>query len=116
MKDVKESNRLIADFMEYEHCPDKYMDDYEMENMRYSKDWSQLMPVVEKIEALHSDKHGYFGVFISSNSCTIQGTKFKCNPNDGIYFSDTTLETKIASAYSEVVKFIHWYNNQNQIV
>jgi hypothetical protein len=70
----------------------------------YHKDWRLLMPVVEKIESLgykfqicrrrvEIDKDGYYGPqpqFLSKE------------------------ENKITSVWAAVVKFIQFYNSQNQ--
>ena len=107
-------NKLIAEFMGWKHHEDKSYDEYEMNNLKYHTSWDWLMPVVEKIESIHSDFHGYFGVYICSNGCTIQATRLNTsieNPHYA-YFNDVTLDTKINSTYSAVLQFIQWYNNQ----
>jgi len=38
----------------------------------FLRDWNWLMKIVEKIEILETKQDGHFGVYISSNSCTIQ--------------------------------------------
>jgi hypothetical protein len=105
---VKEGNVLIAKFADhtsYKTSP------------KYHMNWDWLMPVVERIESLHDDHHGYFGVHISSNSCSIQGTELwraiQEYPSYGyVYMSDPNaiLNTKIESTWYNVVKFIQWYN------
>lgn len=80
--------------------------------------WAELMPVVEKIESIYDDHHGYFGVHISSNECTIQGTYLRLfldNSDYGrVYMSDPNaiLSTKIKTTYYNVVQFIKWYSNK----
>jgi hypothetical protein len=85
----------------------------------YHTNWQWLMPVVEKIESIHSEHHGYFGVHISSNGCTIQGTNihFALEDLEGygwVYMSDPNaiLDTKLESTYYNVVKFIEWYTTE----
>lgn len=87
-----------------------------VQELNYHKDWSRLMPVVEKIESIHDDFHGYFGVHINSNGCTIQGTKFNTNPGKEhyAYFNDVTHETKILATHYMVYQFIQWLNQQKQ--
>lgn len=93
---------------------DKRLEQYQ--EKCYHSSWDWLMPVVEKIEKIHNDHHGYFGVYISSNQCTIQGTKLNLalkNPEYGfVYLSDTNaiFDTKIKSTWFAVVEFIKWYN------
>ena len=95
----QEKNKLISDFMEYPLV------------FSYDKRWHMLIQVVEKIESIWDDFHGYFGVYISSNSCTIQGTKLRTGDNPHYaYFADWTLNTKLESTYEACVSFIQWYN------
>lgn len=84
---------------------------YEINRMKYHLMWDWLMPVVEKIESIWHKDHGYFGVYISSNSCTIQGTNFRPDASivEPVYYSNIVLETKIESTYQCVIKFIEWY-------
>lgn len=120
---IQEQNRIIADFMNYpsdnenkspyyyaiKHC-------YDNDLMRYHEDWGWLMPVVEKIESIYDDHHGYFGVHIHSNCCVIQGTYLHRALDEplygAVYISDINalFPTKIESTYYAVVKFIQWYN------
>lgn len=85
--------------------------------LQYNDRWEWLMPVVERIESLYDEHHGYFGVHISSNSCSIQGTELWRAINDSnygyVYMSDpnAVLNTKIESTWYNVVRFIQWYNS-----
>lgn len=65
--------------------------------LRYSCDWSWLMPVVEKIESIEENMH----VVINRNMCHVQfvGSTHRC-------------ESKIQAVYQAVVEFIKWYNTQ----
>jgi hypothetical protein len=107
---IDEGNRLIAEFMGEDTTEDAYVlfgpDAYDIE-------WRYLMPVVEKIESIKDDYQGHFGVYISSNNCTIQSTKFRPDkriPDPTHYFCDWTLENKLTSTWTAVVYFIKWYN------
>lgn len=123
-KSILENNKLIAEFMGIEvskigkkfrfHLPPCGYFKVHPKFIKYHVSWDWLMPVVEKIESIEDDHHGHFGVYISSNSCVIQGTNFRSDKrlsNTPIYFSDYTLENKIVSTYRAVVEFIKWYNN-----
>lgn len=111
----EESNKLIAIFMgakSCDRCEDcgmvKIGQDYQMlEFMRYDKSWDWLMPVVEKIEALKTEKYGYIGISINSNGCTAYSIKRKGNLP--IYFNDHT-DTKLSATYQVVIEFINHYN------
>lgn len=88
-----------------------------IEQVEFHKSWNWLMPVVEKIESLCDDHHGYFGVHISSNGCNIQGTNLwkamkDCSDYGYVYMTDpnSILETKFDSTYYNVVQFIVWHN------
>lgn len=122
---MTEDNELIAQFMGFEFIdddPEVYPDGYwldlpycQSKDFEYHENWDWLMPVIEKIESIYDDFHGYFGVYISSNSCTIQGTKLNTtieNPHYAYYNSECR-ETKIESTYHAVVLFIKWYNQNN---
>ena len=106
-QEIIEGNKLIAKFMGLKSI-----------TPTYNSSWNFLMPVIDKIELIYDEHHGYFGVHISGNSCSIQGTKLHMalnNPNYGwVYSSDTNaiFETKIESAFYNVVQFIKWYNNE----
>jgi hypothetical protein len=107
-----EGNKLIAEFMDYTN---NYW--YQNNELHYHEMWDYLMPVVEKIESTHDDFHGYFGVHISSNGCTIAGTRLNTsieNPHYA-YFNDITHETKLSSTWYAVIEFIKWYNQQSKV-
>jgi hypothetical protein len=104
--DYTEKNKTIAIFMDSE---DKLKDS--MEYGYFHLQWDWLMPVVEKIESIEDPHHGYFGVHISSNSCTIQGTNFRSDIilDPPIYFHNAVLGSKLLATHYVVVKFIEWY-------
>lgn len=120
-EDIKNWNKIIANFMKVKFAEtfwqNFWLKGIPVEQLRYHKDWNWLIPVVEKIESIYSEHHGYFGVHISSNSCSIQGTKLhlaieKNSKYGYVYMSDPNaiLETKLESTYYNVVAFIKWYN------
>ena len=83
----------------------------------FHSDWNWLMEVVEKIESIKDSYHGRFGVYISSNSCTIQSTNFRPDkpiPNPPHYYDNIVLNTKIESTYYSVLNFINFYNKQKE--
>jgi hypothetical protein len=100
------NNKIIAKFMDQK---DKLKDSTEYGNFHLQWDW--LMPVVEKIESIDDPHHGFFGVYISSNSCCIQGTNLRTEVKQEppVYFNDVVLDNKLSSTYSAVVSFIQWY-------
>ena len=75
------------------------------------------MKVVEKIESIKDSYHGRFGVYISSNSCTIQSTNFRSDKpiaNPSYYYDDVIFNSKLESTYNAVVRFINFYNKQKE--
>ena len=88
-------------------------------DLLYHSSWDWLMPIVEKIESIYSDHHGYFGVYINSNSCSIYGTNLHLviepDSNYGdVYLSDPNaiFNSKIESTWYNIVEFIKWYNKE----
>ena len=131
-QEIIEGNKLIAEFFgakrsassNYSHVNIFY---YDYPNgtrvgelsLSYRQLWDWLMPVVEKIETIHDDHHGYFGVHIHANCCDIQGTNLHLAINDldgygSVYMSDPTavFPTKIESTWYACVQFIKWYNSK----
>ncbi len=85
--------------------------------LSFRHDWKWLMKVVEKIESIYDNHHGYFGVYIISNSCTIQGTKLNLALKDlkgygSVYFSDNYNDTKILATWDACDKFLEWYDKE----
>lgn len=74
----------------------------------YHSDWSLLMPVVEKIEALHSLSQGqYLNVRISQGYIQIEGTREK------ILYNTSIEGSKITALWQAVVQFLQWYNQSS---
>lgn len=122
---VEEGNKIIAEFCGFKRN-DGYSGDmarlkhwnigpygwFDDEHLEYHSNWSWLMPVVEKIETMHTEFDGYFGVHICSNGCSIAGTRLNTsieNPHYA-YFNDVTHESKLSSTWICVVQFIKWYS------
>ena len=76
------------------------------------------MSVVEKIEKIFDEHDGHYGVYISSNSCTIEGTMLhkalKDTSYGPVYYNQVVLKDKLSSTYQAVVLFIKWYNTNNK--
>ena len=98
---------------EHQRChSDRIKDIYQ-----YDRDWNLLMKVIEKIESIKDSYHGRFGVYISSNSCTIQSTNFRPDkpiPNPPHYYNNVVLNNKIESVYYSIIYFINFYNKQKE--
>ena len=97
---MKETNKLIAEFMEHKPTFEVYIDDVlttlERPIKNYNSDWNWLMEVVEKIESIKGTQ-----IFINGISCEII---FK-----GEIISKH-FNTKIEAVYNACVNFIKWYN------
>ena len=77
--------------------------------------WDDLIEEVEKIEKIYHPFHGYFGVHISSNNCTIQGTKLRLTePTHYAYFADHTAETKYDAVRKAIEGFWMFYKTLNK--
>jgi hypothetical protein len=81
-----------------------------LQDLDYESSWDCLLPVVEKIESIYDENHGYFGVYISSNQGTIQGTKFDPIKTPEAYYCQTYGKTKREAVFVAIVEFIKWYN------
>ena len=85
-------------------------------DMRFFNEWNWLMRVVEKIETIYDAQHGYFGVHIISNQCTIQGTKLHLALKDtsygSVYFDEQYDKEKIKATWAACLNFINWFNEE----
>lgn len=121
-EEIIEGNELIAKFMGYEiptqtHIKLKWIVyDGVFQSMKFNCSWDWLMLVVEKIESVKDKHHGCFGVHISSNNCSIQGTNFRSDKiaNPPIYFYESYGDTKLEATYIACIKFINWYNKNKK--
>lgn len=129
-KDIKNGNKLIAEFMggivQEDGTCNPYPNNlphwsgvlYNFDTMKvggykYHESFDWLMPVVEKIEAmgyytsisLTEDLHGFY-VFKPHLS-------YKQTANDVLCYADFKYKNKIDAVYSGVISFIKWYNSQN---
>lgn len=83
---------------------------YQPEEMLFNSDWNWLMEVVEKIEKTRRSKwskYTFACVKISSLGCQII---FYGNREEII--SDVVRPYKIEAVYDACLKFIKWYNSQ----
>jgi len=106
MKETLEKNKLIAEFMNYEGqhedwCGNNIVDndDFQgdfMRPFRPESNWSDLMPVVEKIESLGLTAKIYTG------HTTIAS-------RDASFISQKLSDSKIEATYEAVFEFINWY-------
>lgn len=119
--EIIEGNKLIAEFMEYEHCTDPdhasnkcysvpYAKGYHRLNqMQHHSSWDWLMPVVEKINTISIQNYGEMGVYIKPFTCYIGSDE-----TDPVIITTFGNYPKlIEMVWSAVVTFIRWYN-QNQ--
>lgn len=117
MKNIVESNKLIAEFLNVKMHPCETIEKlkflsmeerglyngYFVEDLKYHEDWNWLMKVVEKIESLD------FIFEILSTRVDIADYRviaFKKR------FEPIIKETKIEAVYNACVEFIKWYNEQ----
>ena len=78
------------------------------------KDWDELIKRVEEIEAIHHPDHGYFGVHIVNNTCTIAGTKFRSDvvADPPVYYVEQVLSDKYEATHRAVELFWWWYKKE----
>lgn len=50
--EILEGNKLIADFMKWQHHENVSYDNHEMSQLKYYLSWDWLMPVIEKISKM----------------------------------------------------------------
>jgi len=118
----EEINSKFADFLGWKKLEDGrfYFSFYEPEptvkcppeQLRFHQYWNWLMPVVEKIESLPGHPfHGKFGVHITRNSCAIQGTRLRIDPDNPnyAYTSEHFGETKLEATWWACSVFLDWY-------
>lgn len=108
---IKESNRLIAEFMNWEARHEAFpftMSSEFLDLLKYHSSWDWLMPVVEKIiKEYRTDFCLEFGM-ISSRE-----TFEAFIGSDGSYRSDgDDITSPIKATYEAVIAFIEWKNQQ----
>jgi len=113
-EEIENDNDVIAKFLEtqsdngYKYpigpgwCTSKHL--------QYHNNWNWIIVVVEKIEAMTSNSGGHWGVYIHSNCCVIQDTKWH-QDHSKWYWAEDYGNTKIEAVWLAVVKWIQWYNN-----
>jgi len=103
---------LPTDF--YHTKPRAYQatEDELFEELEFASDWELLMSAVEFIESLEFEFHGKIGVHISSNNCTMQGTKLRLDPKNfhPALFMDFYGENKKQATFIAVSEFARRYN------
>jgi hypothetical protein len=99
---TEQSNKLIAEFMGYDSRRKFFTPWNEDTAPKYHTSWDWLMPVVEKIESM-----GY-----TFKICRRRVEIDKDGEHEPFPLILAKEETKQASAYSAVIQFITWYNNQ----
>lgn len=112
---VRDANYLIAAFMGYEDFKQTgaVIKDASMKFVLcYDIAWSELMPVVEKIEAIKTNEwqsYGDFYVTIQQCSCRIH--KLHNQP-----VAEANGYNKIEAVFEAVTKFIQYFNANNAAV
>lgn len=83
------------------------------EGLTFDIDWEYLMNAVEFVESLEYDSHGFMGVHITANSCTIQGTNLNLSPENyrPAYFYEQHASNKITAVFLAIGYFATLYNS-----
>jgi hypothetical protein len=132
-QELIEGNTVLIEFDDFvfvnddpETFPNGYyfhpdMGYYEIIDTSYHISWDWLMPIIEKIEAIRNEKYGWFGVYINSNSCSIQskyaykamvGTPLEIGQECYLSDPNAVFPTKIESVWYNMVQFLKWYKQQ----
>lgn len=97
MTQVQYNNKLIAEFMKHE---ESYDENGVWQKLQYHKDWSWLMPVVEKIN--------------KDTDCFVTIWDCQCRIHNVYPYKmesiDVTGATTIDAIYKAVIQFINWHN------
>ena len=106
MKNTRENNKLIEDFLKSKVSPFKK----HILNKDYHNSWDLLMPVVEKIESMYDIDKNKFFVEISTG-CSIFSIK-----RESFFEDESTIcltryaDTKLEATHCAIIEFIKWYN------
>ncbi len=117
--EIKEGNKLIAEFMGYHRRPDLddeilgeayYIDsklNFYTSKCKYHSSWDWLMPVIEKIEQTKYTDYS-FNYNITGDGICIS----KFDDGSGVIHSVSNKwgESKLDASWKCVVEFIKWYN------
>lgn len=90
-----EENKLIAEFMEYQHSAYPEIDKWEMDNLKYHSSWDWLMIACWKFRDLNN--HGNVP----------EGWSYKCEKIESAILGWSTPEM----AAKELAEAIKWYNS-----
>ena len=107
----KEDYRFNFDVKLYNTYTHQYQKRHHKDKLCFDSEWEWIMLVVETIESIYDDFHGYFGVFINSNGCTIQGTKLRTNPDNPVYayYDEHICRTKKIATIQAISQFFKFY-------
>lgn len=121
--DIKEGNKLIADFMCVQLGVDKYswrpgvIDSLKEEHLAYHDQWGWIMPVIEKISRIplpgdESRPAGYHETFYprTFGMLSERGRPMVRINATPVFEADTLIE----ATWLSVIDFIKWYNEHNK--
>ncbi len=110
---VEDKNKLIVEFMGlYTYTKNEitgYTHNgvmYALRDLKYHTSWDWLMPVVEKIE-----KHGFYTNILSADNNPSKHTMHIALVGEEEIYT-LWVDSKIEAVYQAVIKFIQWYNQQ----
>lgn len=116
-QEIETGNVLIAQFMGWIPCQrctncgayqsKEYALPYLPNEMTWSEDWNEIMPVVEKIERL-----GYDTSMFCNNKANFS---FSIDDwvGETIAVNSGTIDEKLLVIYSTVIQFINWHDQQS---
>lgn len=100
-------NKLIAEFMKVKFSETDFTDDVTFggnaDAVRYHRDWSWLMPVVEKIKDIDNQA----GI----TDMALLNIFKKEHEGEGDNIFETSIFCPIGEVYNRVIVFINWFND-----
>lgn len=113
--DFKESKGCftgISYFLDYTKCelkPDDREDQVWIHHIFYHTSWDWLMPVVEKIESMSTERQ-WFTVLIQGKICSISRNWIGLHGSSSSTIGFESTGIKIENTHKAIIEFIHWHN------
>jgi hypothetical protein len=97
-QEILESNKIVAEFMEWQHHEDKEYDEYEMSSLKYQSSWDLLKPAIDKFLNIDITEFDYHVTHL---------TEFR---QIRASLANMTNQHSIQDFYKKLIESIKWYN------
>lgn len=97
-----EDNKLIAEFMEYQHSAYPEIDKWEMDNLKYHSSWDCQIPVWSKISHITQK--------LAADSQVALNWHLRWTDQ----YESAIFQNKPEEGFKVIAKAITWYNTQNK--